>query len=75
MVRGRQPTPSQVDIRHTQRGTHELVNADIHVVGLICNATGEQARLVKTVKVSAAHGSGAGIRPSVASEGLISSTD
>ena len=39
------------------------------------NATGEQARLVKTVKVSASHGSGAGIRPSVASEGLTIPTD
>ena len=54
-----------------------MVKADIHEVGLMVmvNATGEQAKLVKTVKVSAAHGSGAGIRLSVASEGLISATD
>ena len=54
-----------------------MVKIDIHEVGLMVmvNATGEQARLVKTVKVSASHGSGAGIRPSVASEGLTSPTD
>ena len=39
------------------------------------NATGKQARPVKMVKVSASHGSGAEIRPLVASESLISPTD